>query len=80
MIQQVAHTEPGTDPAGVALALAVAYALHAPAGRAPEVAPAAARSGRGAAEPTAERAATRTAAGKRAAHRRRAARRRTVRG
>ncbi|MFI8167841.1 hypothetical protein ACIGAN_15945 [Streptomyces sp. NPDC085931] len=37
MIQQVAHTEPGGDPAKVGLALAVAYALHAPAGRAPEV-------------------------------------------
>ncbi|MEU6914888.1 hypothetical protein [Streptomyces olindensis] len=40
MIEQVAHTEPGTDPAQVALALAVAHALHAPTARAPEVAPA----------------------------------------
>ncbi|MDQ0749478.1 hypothetical protein QF034_003709 [Streptomyces africanus] len=38
MIQQVPHTVPGADPAGFALALAVAYALHAPAARAPEVA------------------------------------------
>ncbi len=38
MIQQIAHTESGGDPAGVGLALAVAYALHAPTGRAPEVA------------------------------------------
>ncbi|MFF6949439.1 hypothetical protein ACFZAD_12365 [Streptomyces iakyrus] len=37
MIQQTVHTEPGADPAAVGLALAVAYALHAPAGRAPEV-------------------------------------------
>ncbi|MFJ4539040.1 hypothetical protein ACIP39_24230 [Streptomyces tibetensis] len=40
MIQQVAHTEPGGDPAGIGLALAVAAALHAPTGRAAEVAPA----------------------------------------
>ncbi|MFJ6391586.1 hypothetical protein ACIQJT_28710 [Streptomyces sp. NPDC091972] len=38
MIQQVSHTVTGTDPAGFALALEVAYALHAPAPRAPEVA------------------------------------------
>ncbi|MFE9031617.1 hypothetical protein ACFYOA_36070 [Streptomyces iakyrus] len=37
MIQQMVHTEPGADPAAVGPALAVAYALHAPAGRAPEV-------------------------------------------
>lgn len=37
MIQKAVHTEPGADPADVGLALAVAYALHAPAGRAPEV-------------------------------------------
>ncbi|MFJ8596084.1 hypothetical protein [Streptomyces sp. NPDC093598] len=43
MIQRIAHAEPGGDPAGVALALAVAYELHAPAGRAPEVATKAAR-------------------------------------
>ncbi|MET9763208.1 hypothetical protein ABZ016_29910 [Streptomyces sp. NPDC006372] len=43
MIQQVAHTDPGGDAAGVRLALAVAHELHAPAGRAPEVAPAAPR-------------------------------------
>ncbi|MGW0418091.1 hypothetical protein [Streptomyces sp. NPDC003015] len=38
MIKQVSHTVAGTDPAGFALALEVAYALHAPALRAPEVA------------------------------------------
>ncbi|MFJ4204973.1 hypothetical protein ACIP2Y_35815 [Streptomyces sviceus] len=38
MIKQVSHTVAGTDPAGFALALDVAYALHAPAPRAPEVA------------------------------------------
>jgi hypothetical protein len=38
MIQQVAHTESGGDPAEVGLALAVAYELHAPTDRAPEVA------------------------------------------
>ncbi|AXE86901.1 hypothetical protein [Streptomyces sp. Go-475] len=70
MIEQVAHTESGTDPAQVAPALAVAYALHAPAPRAPEVAPAAARTARGAAAP----------AGERTGGRRRAARRRSVRG
>ncbi|MGI5426805.1 hypothetical protein [Streptomyces sp. CA-179760] len=45
MIQQIAHTESGGDPAGVGLALAVAYELHA-ATRAPEVA--ARRAGRAA--------------------------------
>ncbi|MFF7789581.1 hypothetical protein [Streptomyces sp. NPDC007991] len=49
MIQQVPHTLPGTDPAGFALALAVAYALHAPTARAPEVATAKARPARRAA-------------------------------
>ncbi|MFJ7178257.1 hypothetical protein ACIQXA_18045 [Streptomyces massasporeus] len=52
MIQQVAHTESGGDPAGVGPALAVAYELHAPTGRAPEVAAtakAARRAGRAAA-------------------------------
>ncbi|MFF9809068.1 hypothetical protein ACF1G5_28780 [Streptomyces coeruleorubidus] len=65
MIQQVPHTVPGADPAGVAPALAVASELHAPAPatRAPEVAVAEARPAR--------KAATRRAA---------AARRRTVRG
>ncbi|MBX9364271.1 hypothetical protein [Streptomyces sp. WAC04114] len=33
------HTEPGADPAAIGLALAVASALHAPIGRAPEMAP-----------------------------------------
>ncbi|NEB03919.1 hypothetical protein [Streptomyces sp. SID13726] len=41
MIQQVSHTVAGGDPAGFALALEVAYALHAPEPRAPEVAGAA---------------------------------------
>ncbi|WP_030941544.1 hypothetical protein [Streptomyces sp. NRRL S-646] len=39
MFQQVSHTAAGTDPAGLALALEVAYELHAPTTRAPEVAP-----------------------------------------
>jgi hypothetical protein len=39
MIKQVSHTVVGTDPAGLTLALAVAYELHAPTTRAPEVAP-----------------------------------------
>ncbi|MFF9117366.1 hypothetical protein ACF09Y_17450 [Streptomyces massasporeus] len=39
MIEQVTHTEPGADPAAIGLALAVASALHAPIGRAPEMAP-----------------------------------------
>ncbi|WLW53999.1 hypothetical protein [Streptomyces sp. YU58] len=34
-IQQVSHTVAGGDPAGLALALAVAHELHAPALRAP---------------------------------------------
>lgn len=38
MIQQVSHTVAGADPAGFALALDVAYALHPPVPRAPEVA------------------------------------------
>jgi hypothetical protein len=38
MIKQVSHTVAGTDPAGFTLALEVAYALHAPEVRAPEVA------------------------------------------
>ncbi|WP_338780577.1 hypothetical protein [Streptomyces sp. DG1A-41] len=67
MIQQVPHTVPGADPAGFALALAVAYELHTPtsasATRAPEVV-------------TAEARPARRAAARRAA----AARRRKVRG
>ncbi|MFF4254014.1 hypothetical protein ACFY1L_22695 [Streptomyces sp. NPDC001663] len=39
MIKQVSHTVAGIDPAGLALALEVAYELHAPAARAPELAP-----------------------------------------
>ncbi|MFD5159481.1 hypothetical protein [Streptomyces hawaiiensis] len=46
MIQQIAHAEPGGDPAGVGLALAVAHELHAPAGRAPEVSAKAAKATR----------------------------------
>jgi hypothetical protein len=39
MIKQISHPVTGTDPAGFALALAVAYELHAPTTtRAPEVA------------------------------------------
>ncbi|MEV1083891.1 hypothetical protein AB0I98_37730 [Streptomyces sp. NPDC050211] len=38
MIQQVSHTVTGADPAGFALAVEVAYELHAPVPRAPEVA------------------------------------------
>ncbi|MCX5049179.1 MULTISPECIES: hypothetical protein [unclassified Streptomyces] len=37
MIKQVSHTVAGIDPAGLALALDVAYALHAPVTRAPEL-------------------------------------------
>ncbi|MFF7378524.1 hypothetical protein ACIP4Q_19580 [Streptomyces massasporeus] len=40
MIEQVVHAEPGGDPAAIGLALAVASALHAPTGRAAEMAPA----------------------------------------
>ncbi|GCB48088.1 hypothetical protein [Streptomyces sp. NL15-2K] len=39
MIKQVSHTVTGTGPARFALAIEVAYELHAPAARAPEVAP-----------------------------------------
>ncbi|MFK4099959.1 hypothetical protein ACI2L1_07740 [Streptomyces sp. NPDC019531] len=38
MIKQVSHTVAGTDAAGFALALEVAYELHPPMTRAPEVA------------------------------------------
>ncbi|GAA3863618.1 hypothetical protein GCM10023084_16080 [Streptomyces lacrimifluminis] len=40
MIKQVSHTVTGTDPAGLDLALGVAFALHPPTAttRAPEVA------------------------------------------
>ncbi|MBC2904059.1 hypothetical protein [Streptomyces cupreus] len=38
MIKQVSHTATDTDPARFALALEVAYELHAPAARAPELA------------------------------------------
>ncbi|MEU1004298.1 hypothetical protein [Streptomyces tibetensis] len=58
MIQQVVHTEPGGDPTAVALALAVAYALHAPTGRAAEVA-----------APTTPRRASRSARARRGAAR-----------
>ncbi|MER5473314.1 hypothetical protein ABZX90_32660 [Streptomyces sp. NPDC002935] len=43
MIKHVAHTAAGGDPAGLGLALAVARELHAPARRAPELAPAVSR-------------------------------------
>ena len=36
-IKNVSHTAAGSDPAGFALALEVAYELHAPSPRAPEV-------------------------------------------
>jgi hypothetical protein len=36
-ITQVSHAVAGSDPAGLALALEVAYALHAPVPRAPEL-------------------------------------------
>jgi hypothetical protein len=39
MIKQVSHTVTDTGAAGLGLALGVAYELHAPATRAPEVAP-----------------------------------------
>ena len=38
MIKQVSHTVTDTGAAGLGLALGVAYELHAPAARAPEVA------------------------------------------
>ncbi|CCK29171.1 hypothetical protein BN159_4792 [Streptomyces davaonensis JCM 4913] len=38
MIKQVSRTVADTDPASFALALEVAYELHAPAARAPELA------------------------------------------
>ncbi|WP_037678740.1 hypothetical protein [Streptomyces griseus] len=38
MIKQVSHPVTGVGAADLGLALGVAYALHAPAGRAPEVA------------------------------------------
>ncbi|MFF5966826.1 hypothetical protein ACFY64_24465 [Streptomyces collinus] len=74
MIQQMVHTEPGGDPAGVGLALAVARELHPPAGRAPEVAPTAATATR--APEVAPTAATATRAASRSAR----ARRRAARG
>ncbi|MEW2572932.1 hypothetical protein [Streptomyces sp. NPDC047070] len=37
-IKTVSHTLVGGDPSGLALALAVAHELHAPAPRAPEMA------------------------------------------
>ncbi|WP_458244554.1 hypothetical protein [Streptomyces sp. MAI_2237] len=40
MVHQVSHPGAGTGPAAFTLALEVAYELHAPAGRATEVAPA----------------------------------------
>jgi hypothetical protein len=40
MIKQVSHTVTDTGAAGLGLALGVAYELHAPEARAPELAPA----------------------------------------
>ncbi|MHA5052300.1 hypothetical protein [Streptomyces sp. SD15] len=37
MITRISHTMTGDDPAGLGLALEVAYELHAPGSRAPEV-------------------------------------------
>jgi hypothetical protein len=44
MIELIAHTIPGTDPAGPALALEVAHDLHAPAVPTPPAPAVAARS------------------------------------
>ncbi|MFD3501665.1 hypothetical protein [Streptomyces sp. NPDC058678] len=46
MIKQVSHPATGIDPAGFTLALEVAYELHAPVTRAPEVAAVAHGAGR----------------------------------
>jgi hypothetical protein len=46
MIKQVSHAATGADPAGFALAVEVAYELHAPVPRAPEVAASGARTRR----------------------------------
>ncbi|MFD8736773.1 hypothetical protein ACFV06_17915 [Streptomyces sp. NPDC059618] len=43
MIKRVPHTTTAAGAAGLGLALAVAHELHAPAGRAPELAPAVSR-------------------------------------
>ncbi|MFG3718722.1 hypothetical protein ACGF8D_13090 [Streptomyces massasporeus] len=74
MIEQVAHTEPGGDPAAIGLALTVASALHPPTGRAAETAPATATRRTSRAAETAPATATRrtSRAGK--------ARRRALRG
>lgn len=47
MIKQVSHTVAGTDAAGFTLALEVAYELHPPVTRAPEVSVTAAVARRG---------------------------------
>ncbi|MGW0754939.1 hypothetical protein ACWD1Y_00325 [Streptomyces sp. NPDC002814] len=60
MIKQVSHTVTGADPAGFALAVEVAYELHAPVPRAPEVASSGARTRRTA---SASRTRRRTARG-----------------
>lgn len=46
MIKMVSHKMTGTNPAGIDLALNIAYVLHAPTPRAPEVAPAARKTAR----------------------------------
>ena len=61
MIKQVSHTVAGTDPAGFTLALEVAYELHAPAPRAPEVAVASSTTRRGSTATTRTRRRTATA-------------------
>ncbi|WP_210592532.1 hypothetical protein [Streptomyces sp. GESEQ-35] len=55
MIKQVSHSVTAADPAGFALALEVAYELHAPAPRAPEVAVSGTRARRTAAARTRSR-------------------------
>ncbi|MFI1440313.1 hypothetical protein [Streptomyces fructofermentans] len=45
-VKTVSHSVAGTGPAALAPALGIAHELHAPRSRAPEVAPAAARSTR----------------------------------
>ncbi|WP_328495031.1 hypothetical protein OHS59_21410 [Streptomyces sp. NBC_00414] len=60
-IKTVSHTLAGADPAGSALALAVAHELHAPAPRAPEMATA--RAARGTARRSGAARARRTVRG-----------------
>ncbi|MBN0045129.1 hypothetical protein JS756_13610 [Streptomyces actuosus] len=53
MIKQVSHTVPGTDPAGITLALKVARDLHTPTGSAGSTSPAASAAPTAPAPPTA---------------------------